>query len=274
MNKSPTRFAGKNVVITGGSSGIGLATAKEFINLNANVFLLARNVERLEIAKKELQAISSKQIQVHTFPVDVSDKNAILATIEEIGSKFGGIHTLINNVGTSVHGRFEHLKLEDLEYVLEVNYLSCIYAIKAAFPFLKEAKNGHIGFVSSVAGYLGLIGVSTYAPTKFAMLGLAESLRQEMAEHDIGMTVIYPPDTDTPLLKRSLKNALPETKALSKKAKKVSPELVAQKFIEGILNKRFEVYCDFMSRPYRIIRTLFPRFYHNGTDRIIAKSKR
>ena len=164
------------VVITGGSSGIGFALAKEFIKQNAHVTIISRDKNKLLSAQEALAALTSQVSAVDIIQADVALQDQIVNAINAVGS---------------------------------VNYMGSVYASKAAWPFLKKAK-GQLSFISSVAGYLGLIGYSSYSPTKFAMTGLAESLRFEGADDNIRVSIIYPPDTDTPMLRNGNIHNIPE----------------------------------------------------------------
>ena len=267
------RFFGQNVLITGASSGIGLEIALEFGKLGANLFLIARNPEKLLQAASQIQE-AYPSISLKTFSVDISDPIQIQSVIKQIGEKEGGIHTLINNAGILGLGLFESNSIQDLKRTMETNYFGAVYATQAAWPYLIESQKGHIGFVSSVAGYTGLIGYCAYSPTKFALTGLAECLRMEAKDHGIGVTIVYPPDTDTPMLKEEHNHTLPECKALSKNTRVLSPREVAQKFVKGILKYRFDVVCNTESKMARILRVLCPAIYFKIIDSIVEKDRR
>lgn len=272
MNKN--RFSGKNVVITGGSSGIGLAIAQEFGNQGAHLFLVARNKEKLEEAKKKLLQSLPSSVEIELFQADVSVRPDIEEVIHTIGHLPGGIHTLINNAGTGLTGKFEDIKIEDLRSLMDTNYWSAVYATQAALPYLKKSGKGHIGFVGSVGGYMGAIGYSSYAPTKFAMTGLAECIRMEAKDAGIGTTIVFPPDTDTPLWHWEQAHTLPECKAFSKTVKLMSPQAVARKFMKGIEKNRFEVLCNSESKLMRWIKTLFPSYFYKMIDGIVEKDRK
>jgi 3-dehydrosphinganine reductase len=268
------RFRGKNVLITGGSSGIGLEIAMAFGKLGADLFLVARNKARLDEAKKRIKDRVGTDVQFYIFQADVSVREQIEAVIHKVGNEYNGLHTLINNAGIFLPGRVEDNPIEDLEHIMRVNYFGTLYATKAAWPYLKAAQNGHLGFVSSVAGYAGAIGYGAYAPTKFAIAGLAECLRMEAADHGIGVTIVFPPDTDTPQLHYENENTLPECLALKKSTRVMRPEAVAQKFVEGIVNYQFEVLCNFESKYIRWVKAMWPGLYFKILDDIVAKDRR
>ena len=269
-----TRFNGQNVLITGGSSGIGLEIARLFGQLGANLFLVARTPARLVQAKETLTQALGPAGQVNTFEADVSDHRQIEAVIHQVGTEHGGLHTLINNAGMFLPGLVEDNSIDNLKHIMQVNYFGAVYATKAAWPYLKAANRGHLGFVSSVAGYAGAIGYGAYAPTKFALAGLAECLRMEAADYGIGVTIVFPPDTDTPQLHYENKHALPEAMALKANAKVMTAAAVAQKFVDGIVNNRFEVLCNFESWYIRWVKATWPALYYKIVDNIVAKDRR
>ncbi|WP_026231819.1 SDR family NAD(P)-dependent oxidoreductase [Neolewinella persica] len=268
-SKLNNQYAGKNVVVTGGSSGIGFAIAKEFALRGSRLFLIARNIDRLEASADSLRNDFHANV-VEVFSADVTEEQRIGEVMKKISQRFGGIHVLILNAGITVHGKFEDIELEDLKAVMEVNYFGVITCLKAALPFLKEQENAQIGVVSSVAGYVGLFGYSGYAPTKFALVGLSECLRMEL---DISLTLIYPPDTQTPMLEKERQHSLPETKAISKKAKVMQAGQVARALLQGMQKGKFEVYCNAESRLIHFLRGFWPDILFRELDGIVRKAR-
>jgi len=270
-NMSDGYYKDKVVVITGGSSGIGLAVAKEFAKQGAELVLIARDKEKLADAKSILEKISTSTVLI--LSADVSNKEEITTLINEVGNKNGMIDLLINCAGMITCGRFNEQPVEDLEKCMRVNYFGSLYTSKAAWPYLKAAK-GQLSFVSSVAGYIGLIGYSSYAPGKFALAGLAECLRIEGKDDDIRVSVIYPPDTDTPLLHHEHKHSLPESKALSKNIKVKTAEKVAKQYVQALQRNKFSIYCDTESQLLRWFKNNFPEIFNYLINRIIQKARR
>lgn len=268
------RFKGQNVCITGGSSGIGLEVAVLFGRLGANLFLVARNPARLQQAVEIIHRRAGPSVLVTPLPADVGVREQIEGVIHRVGREYGGLHTLINNAGVFEPGRLVDLPAATFERLMQVNYFGMLYATRAAWPYLTAARKGHIGLVSSVAGYLGLIGYGAYSPTKFAVAGLAECLRMEAADAGVGVTILFPPDTDTPQLKYENAHALPETLALKGGSAVMSPQAVAQKFVNGICRYRFEVHCNFESKFIRWIKVTWPGLYYRIIDSIVARDRR
>ncbi len=267
------RFTNKHAVITGGSSGIGLALARAFVASGAKVSIIGRNQDKLhsalDVVHKDLPGA-----EIFGYSADVSDFNKINRVVSEIASDHGNIDILINNAGIMTCGLFEKLQINDVEKTLQVNYLGMLYTLKAAFPYLKKSTFGHVVFISSVAGYAGLMGYSAYAPSKFALTGFVECIKMELEDYNIMVSIVYPPDTETPMLAYERKNSLHETRAINEKIKAIMPEIVARKVIRGIEKRKFEIYCNLESRLVRIVKVLMPSLYFRILATSIKSSRR
>lgn len=261
----------KHALITGGSSGIGLATAKEFAKRGVHPIVIARDIEKMHSAKAEIE--STYEVAVQVFSCNVTDFNSLQKIIHDIG-KNSTIDYLVCNAGTMTCGRLEDNTMSDLNRTMEINYIGVLHTYKAAIEIMKDQKSGQVGFVSSVAGYLGAIGYGGYAPGKFAIAGLAECVRMEAADYGIGTTIIYPPDTKTPFLKWEQENTLPECRALSKNAKAISAELVAKKLVDAMMKNKFEVFCNTESKLIRILKVIWPSLYFSIVDGIVKKDRK
>lgn len=263
----------KVVVITGGSSGIGYATAGLLLSQGAVVCLVARNEARLNESASQLrQKFPGKTVQA--YACDITDHGQVKQTVQQIAEANGGIDWLINNAGMGETGRFESQPVAVMHQVMNTNYWGAAYMTLEALPWLRQSKGAALAFVSSVAGYVGLFGYTHYVPSKFALTGLAECLRMEFNDYNIPVTVVYPPDTQTPMLERERANTLPECMALSGNAKLVAPEEVAEKFVKGLIKGKFEVYCNGESKLVRILRGVAPRLFFSQVDGIVSKSRK
>ena len=263
-------FQNQNVLITGGSTGIGFAIAQQLGAKGAKLHLLARTRSKLERAKAQLAEEGITNVAI--YDCDVTDEAGIRAIVQQIGESEVGLHTLINNAGTDIFGRFTDSEIGRKKEVMDINYWGAAFPTHVAIPYLKKSKNARLAFVGSVAGYLGAIGYSSYAPTKFAMTGLAECLRMELAPFDVTTTIVFPPDTDTPLYEYEKLHTLPETAALSKNAKVLQPEFVAQKLIRGMEKGQFEVLCNLESRVLKVLKNLWPKLHYRILDEIVARA--
>jgi NADP-dependent 3-hydroxy acid dehydrogenase YdfG len=182
-------IAGKVVVITGASSGLGEATARLLSAEGACVVLGARRVERLQALADELTGRGGKALAVAT---DVTDRDQVKALVEAAVQAFGRIDVIINNAGLMPQAPLERLKVDEWDRMIDVNLKSVLYGIAAALPHMQRQKSGHIINVSSVAGHKVGPGFTVYAATKHAVRALSEGLRQEVKPYNIRTTVISP----------------------------------------------------------------------------------
>ena len=265
---------GKNVVVTGGSYGMGKEIARAFLKEGSNVFTIARNKEKLDASVEELNKDAKKGRRVRGYPSDVTDREGITDTIDRIASGEGGIDVLINNAGIVIPGYFEDLTLDDFETVLRTNYLGAVYTIKAALPYLLKHKESAISITSSIVGIKGIFGYSTYAPTKFALIGLAEVLRSELRVKGVQVSVLLPPDTDTPGFKEEKLVRPLETDVIGGTAGLMPPEELAERFMCGFKKGKFLIICELTGKilcRMNGISRLFVDFY---LDRLVAKGRR
>jgi short-subunit dehydrogenase len=182
-------FAGKRVLITGASEGIGRALALGLAAPRARLALNARNEARRAAAARECAA---RGAEVLTLPGDVSRREDCTQLVERTVARFGGLDTLVNNAGITMWSRFEALHdLAVFERLLAVNYLGAVYCTAAALPHLRSTR-GLIVAVASLAGLTGVPERTAYAASKHAMVGFFESLRIELAGSGVDVTIVAP----------------------------------------------------------------------------------
>ena len=182
-------IAGKVVVITGASSGLGEATARHLSAQGASVVLGARRVDRIQALAAELAGTGGKAIAVAT---DVTDYDQVKRLVDAAVQAYGRVDVMINNAGLMPHSPLERLKIDDWDRTIDVNIKGVLYGIAAALPYMKQQKSGHIINVSSVAGHKVTPGGAVYAATKHAVRVLSEGLRLEVKPYNIRTTVISP----------------------------------------------------------------------------------
>jgi NADP-dependent 3-hydroxy acid dehydrogenase YdfG len=187
--KMSNNIAGKVVVITGASSGLGEATARFLSAQGALVVLGARRGDRIKALASELTAKGGKAIAV---AMDVTHVEQVQGLVESAVKAYGRIDVMINNAGLMPQSPLERLKIDDWDRMIDVNIKGVLYGIAAALPHMKQQKSGHIINVSSVAGHKVRAGGAVYAATKHAVLALSEGLRQEVKPYNIRTTVISP----------------------------------------------------------------------------------
>ena len=189
-------IAGKVVVITGASSGLGEVTARHLSAQGASVALGARRVDRLQALANELIGLGGKALVVST---DVTHVDQVKRLVDAAVSTFGRIDVMINNAGLMPQSLLESLKIDEWDRMVDVNIKGVLYGIAAALPYMKQQKSGHFINVSSVAGHKVRPGGTVYSATKHAVRVISEGLRQEVKPYNIRTTVISPGAVDTEL---------------------------------------------------------------------------
>ncbi|GMP56549.1 hypothetical protein CsSME_00020986 [Camellia sinensis var. sinensis] len=197
VSPKPVRIPikGRHVFITGGSSGIGLAMARQAAAEGARVSILARNRDKLEEAKQSIHL--STGIDVAVFSADVRDFAAVKAAVEEAGP----VDVLVCNQGVFVPQELESQELEEVKFMIDVNLMGTFHLIKAALNGMKNRRDrgpASIAIMSSQAGQVGIYGYTAYSASKFGLRGMAEALQQEVIADNIHISLIFPPDTETP----------------------------------------------------------------------------
>ena len=235
------KYLDKHAIITGGSSGIGKAVAILLATEGANLTLIARDRQKLAAAKEEISAAAGSCVRVFTVSADVANRQEITTAIEQAIAQLGTPELLVTSAGIAHPGYFEQIPTEVFERTMMVNYFGSLYSIKAVLPTMEANHRGNIVFISSGAGLIGIYGYSAYCPSKFALRGLAESLRGELKPKGIGITIVYPPDTDTPQLAAENKIKPPETKKITATAKTWSSQAVAQQILRGVEQNKFAI---------------------------------
>jgi 3-dehydrosphinganine reductase len=249
-------FPGKNVVITGGSSGIGLAFAKHVACEGATPILVARRADVLEQAKKDVLA-AAPGARVELLPLDVASADDVLSKVGELAAR-ERIDVLVNNAGVVLPGRFLELDLGEFRRMMDINYFGAVHMCRAVLPSMVERRAGHVLNVSSLAGVIGIYGYTPYAASKFALAGFSQALRAEMWPHGVGVSVCLPPDTDTPQLAFENQYKPAETRAIAGNASTLTAEQVAVAMAKGIEKGRFEIYPDLGSRFFALAQGIVP----------------
>jgi NADP-dependent 3-hydroxy acid dehydrogenase YdfG len=192
------RLEGKTALITGGGSGIGLATAKMFLEEGARVAITGRDAAKLQRAAAEMAG--GDRLIHHS--ADVTDPAQVQGLVKAVRSQLGPIDILVNNAGLNVKERgFRDLTVERWQLLRGGNLDGAFYCIQAVLPEMEERKEGLIININSVAGLrAGPLGGAAYAAAKFGLRGLAICLGEEEKGHNIRVTSIYPGEVDTPIL--------------------------------------------------------------------------
>ena len=268
-------WADKRVLITGASSGVGMATAELLASLGAHVALLARDPDRLEAAREAVSAVRANGSQrVLAYPCDVGDWEQVSRATECAASELGGIDVLAACAGFCTPGRFTELPAEEFASHVDTNLLGVIYAARAAAPGMIERGSGHIAMVGSMGGLVGVYGYSAYSAAKFGVTGFAEVLRSEMKPHGIGVSLLCPPNMETPGYARELELEPPETAAINGMAKALPAAVVAKQFVRGIERGRFLILSGFSNKLLYRIEGLWPELFFRIFDAQVSSVRR
>lgn len=190
-------LAGRVVIITGASSGMGEAAARHLAARGASVVVAARRAARIDTVVSEISRSGGKAIAVAT---DVTKQDDMRKLAEAAVAKFGRIDALVCNAGVMPLSPVERLKVDEWDCMIDVNLRGVLYGVAAVLPYMKAQKSGHIITTASVAAYKVFPASAVYSATKFAVRAFCEGLRQEVKPHNIRTTVISPGAVTTELL--------------------------------------------------------------------------
>ncbi|WP_299026232.1 SDR family oxidoreductase [uncultured Thermanaerothrix sp.] len=242
-------------LITGGSSGIGLALARQLLTEGARIALLARNLEKLEQAREELLKVYP-EAELTIWSADVANAPQVTALLTTLMERQGVPDLLINSAGMAHPGRFEELPLEIFDQMIAVNYLGTVYVTKAVVPAMLKRGSGHIVNISSVAGFLNIYGYTAYGAAKFAVRGFSDALRMELKPYGIQVSLVFPPDTDTPQLAYENQFKPEVTRALAGNAGVLSPDVVAREILRGIRRNAYLILPGFETKVIYLLARL------------------
>lgn len=264
-------FSGKTVFITGGSSGIGLASACLFAKEGAHVAIFARTKKKLDEAVQTIASVKKFLSQkIIAYQCDVSVHSQVDKAFARAIKDFGVCDILINCAGRAYPARFEDISYAQCEETMKINFLgiwnTCAYMV----PYMKS-KGGVIVNTSSVVGFVGVYGYTDYAASKFAIIGFSEALRSELKRYNIHVAVLCPPDTDTPGFAIENKTKPMETKEISKTAKLMSADDVAKALLDGIKKKKTIILPNFESKLTYYSKRLAPWLVELIMDAAIRK---
>jgi len=225
----------KVVIITGASSGIGLACVKAFAACKSKVVLASRSIEKLMQILDEIDPAHENCMAVKT---DVSVEGDCKVLIDKTIERYGQIDILVNNAGISMRAKFDDVKIEVLKRVMDVNFWGTVYCTKYALPYIRITKGTIVG-ISSIAGFHGLPGRTAYSASKFAIHGFLESIRTENFRKGIHVCLLAASFTSSNIRKNALDaNGNPQGETPRQEEKLTSPEQVAKNLIRSIRKKK------------------------------------
>jgi 3-dehydrosphinganine reductase len=264
-------YLGKTVYITGGSSGIGLAAAKQFAAAGANVAIFSRTQQKLDAALPTIEVAKATAGQKFlAVQLDVGNHVDVDTKMAATARSFGVPDVLINCAGVAWCHYIEQTPYEQYERMMMTDFFGVRNAVTALIPFMKE-RGGNIVNVASILGVLGVFGYAAYCPAKFAVIGFSEVLRAELKRYNIRISILCPPDTDTPQLVEENRTKPPETRAISGNVGVKQPEQVAAAMIKGMERGRLMIVPGFMNWLTWTMKRLWPGFVFSFMDSDASK---
>ncbi|GLC33215.1 hypothetical protein PLESTB_000358700 [Pleodorina starrii] len=267
MSNKKQDLAGKHVIVTGGSSGIGFALAAEAVKRKANVTIIARTESRLKAAQAQLQEEAQRRgtgSKIAYRVLDVTDAVKVRHVLAECVKDLGPVELLVCNAGAAHLGYFHETSLETFQQQMQLNFFGVLNVVHALYGDMVRRNSGHICLVGSALSTFGLVGYSAYCPSKYAVKGLADSLRNELQGTQVKISFAQPPDTDTPGFLEENKHKPPETKEISEAGATVfKPEQVAAGLMAGLLRGAYLLPTPDLGLQVNIVTTkgLTPRSF-------------
>lgn len=243
MTGKTSKMKDKVVIITGASSGIGLACAREFAHRGALVSVCARSADKLEEIKREFDAAGHKLLVTEA---DVSREEDCKRLIDNTVREFGKIDILINNAGMSMRALFVDLHLDVMRKLMDINFWGTVYCTKYALPYILEQKGSVVG-VSSIAGFIGLPGRAGYSASKYAMHGFLNTLRVENLRKGLHVLIVAPGFTASNIRKTALTaDGSAQGETPRNENKMMSAEEVALRIIKAIQKRKRTLILTFV----------------------------
>jgi len=250
-------------VVTGAASGIGRALAQQLSA--AGSALAIADLDEKGLA--ETAASLTGKAHVSTHVLDVSNESAVKSFSEDVLARHGRVTLLINNAGVALVGTFEEISLDDLRWLMNINFWGVVYGVSYFLPILKQQSRAHIVNLSSVFGLVGPIGQSAYAASKFAVRGFSEVLRHELAGSSVSLSVVHPGGIHTPIAKHARLGAKTpaqrkvEAVAFFDKVTPTSPEAAAARILAGVQKREPRILIGNDARQIDIVQRLRPATY-------------
>lgn len=250
-------FRDKVVIVTGASTGIGRAIAKEFARNGSKVVLAARSLDKLNSLEKEIR---DEGFEATSCVTDVTSEEECRRLTETAVRKYGTIHILINNAGISMRALFEDVDISVLKRLMDVNFWGTVYCTKYALPYIVSNRGSIVG-VSSVAGFHGLPGRTGYSASKFAMHGFLETIRIEYLKERLHVMIIAPGFTTSEIRRNALKaDGTQQGNSPREEGKLMSPEHVARWVLRGIRKRKRNKIMTWIGRLTALFQRIIPAF--------------
>lgn len=254
-------LAGKRILVTGASSGIGRHLALQLAEAGSRVMLCARRAERLNGLVEQISEAGGCAIMLAGDVTDGAYRGRLL---QECQSQWGGLDIVINNAGIGAMGRFDEASPQRLREIFEVNFFAAVELIRESVPMLKTGDDPLIVNISSVLGHRGAPLKSEYSASKFALHGFSDAVRAELASDDVEVLLVSPSTTDSEFFDASIED---QTARDWKKGGAMPPEDVARRTIRAMRKRRHEIILTFGGRILVWLDRLIPGL----ANRLMAK---
>lgn len=260
-------YGDKLALLTGASQGIGKALAQELVSCGAGVVICARDEEKLRAAVSDIRERCRRPDQlVAQRTVDVVDYETTHRGMKAIVDQYGRPDFLMNCAGFAHPGYLDQLDPAVLREMMEVNYLGTVHVCKAALAHLKDGQS-HILNVASMAGFVGLFGNAGYCASKYAVIGFSEALRSELSPRRIKVSVLCPPNTRTPGLRRENRVKPAEVLAIEDRAAVLEAADVAVAALKALPKGRFLIHPNIRGRAAYLLSRFMPGLLRQLTKR-------
>ena len=255
-------YKDKVIIVTGASSGIGLASAQKFASLGAKVVLAARSLDKLEKIASDLNqkfAAHNSQLIAHCIKTDVTKEEDCKNLIDQTVRHFGKIDVLVNNAGISMRAVFKDLDLTVMKSLMDTNFWGTVYCTKYALPYLLKSKGSVVGVIST-AGYVGLPARTGYSASKFAVRGFLETLRIEHLYDGLHVMIFAPGFTTSNIRNVALTaDGSPQGETPRNEERMMSAERVARIMARGIVKKKTHMVLTPLGKATLIANRRLPR---------------
>jgi NAD(P)-dependent dehydrogenase (short-subunit alcohol dehydrogenase family) len=264
-------------VVTGAGSGIGRGLARQLAVAGSALALADIDGAGLE---QTAASLSERGVQLTTHIVDVSDESAVQAFAQEVMARHGRVTLLINNAGVALHGRFEEISLDDLRWLMGINFWGVVYGVKYFLPILKKEPRAHIVNISSVFGIVAPAGQSAYSASKFAVRGFTEALRHELEGTPVFVSCVHPGGIRTPIARRARLgvNTPPasrdEAVARFDRLTPTMPDAAAARILEGVERREPRILIGRDARQIDLLQRLRPGTYWKTLARRVQEPTR
>jgi short-subunit dehydrogenase len=258
-------LAGMRVLVTGASSGIGHALAVLAARRGARVMLVGRSAAPVQRIAQSLVAEGCRAVALRGDVTSAGDRHQML---DEVARQFGGLDILVNNAGILATGHFTDASADRLRQIMETNFFAAAELMRGAVPLLRHGCNPTIVNIASITGRRGVPARPEYSASKFALIGLSEAVRAELAKDAVNVLVVNPCLVNTRLEKNSIENS---ARREWSDRKLISPEFVADRTLRAILKRRHEITIGGSGRLLLLVNRMFPRFVDHLMARYVRR---